>query len=162
MDEILRETRHTRTTDRITYLKKKKYNVIEMWECEFKQLSYTETGFNETDIIPPFTRKNPGKTNMNHILKAVKDEELFGMVEVDIEVPEKWKNGINKNCSPQEYFSEMSPIFCTSNVGFDDMGEHMQDHVRQFKLSTVSKIIWYFIKYTILYYTILILYNYSN
>ena len=37
--------------------------------------------------------------------------------------------------TPYEYFEEMSPLFCTTDVPFDLIGEHMQDHVRRFQLS---------------------------
>lgn len=41
--------------------------------------------------------------------------------------------------SPYEYFQEMSPIFCTSDVPYDIIGEHMQDHVKEFDLSTKAR-----------------------
>ena len=37
--------------------------------------------------------------------------------------------------SPQEYFEEMCPIFWNTEVGFDDIGEHMQAHVWEHQLS---------------------------
>jgi hypothetical protein len=37
--------------------------------------------------------------------------------------------------TPYQYFEEMSPFFCTTDVPFDLIGEHMQDHVQRFELS---------------------------
>jgi hypothetical protein len=37
--------------------------------------------------------------------------------------------------TPYEYFEEMSPLFCTIDVPFELIGEHMQEHVRRFELS---------------------------
>ena len=37
--------------------------------------------------------------------------------------------------TPYEYFEEMSPLFCTTDVPFEFIGEHMQDHVHRFELS---------------------------
>lgn len=34
-----------------------------------------------------------------------------------------------------EYFSEMSPLFCTSDIPFDVRGHHMQNHAKRFHLS---------------------------
>jgi hypothetical protein len=36
---------------------------------------------------------------------------------------------------PPQYFEEMSPLFCTTEVPYDIIGEHMQEHVRWFGLS---------------------------
>ena len=140
MKEDLRSKRQIRTTDRIRFLKMEGYNVVEMWECEFKKLTYTEPGLDDCDVIPPFTRKYPGKSNMKQIILAVEEDRLFGAVEVDIEVPDNWGKGMERSSSPWEYFQEMSPLFCTTDIGFDDIGSHMQDHVRSYELSMVRYI----------------------
>lgn len=57
------------------------------------------------------------------------------MVEVDIEVPETWSDGFEKELSPFHYFEEMSPLFCTIDVPFEAFGSHMQQHVETFGLS---------------------------
>ena len=138
MSEKLFNKRQTRTLDKIAYLKSQNYNVEEMWECHFKKLMYFNPKINHSEIIPPFARKYTGEISQKTILEAVKNDELFGAIEVDIQVPERWMNGESKGCSPKEFFSEMSPFFCTTEIGFDEMGEHMQDHVRRCDLSTVS------------------------
>jgi hypothetical protein len=65
------------------------------------------------------------------------DDKLFGMVEVDIRVPEQWPSNFqHPTMTPYAYFQEMSPIFCTSEVPYDIIGEHMQDHIKEFNLSS--------------------------
>ena len=34
--------------------------------------------------------------------------------------------------SPYEYFEEMSPLFCTTDVPFDIIGSHMKTHFKMF------------------------------
>ena len=41
----------------------------------------------------------------------------------------------NTSLSPFEYFSEFSPIFCTTEVPFECIGEHMQNFAKQNNLS---------------------------
>ena len=56
------------------------------------------------------------------ILEDVRKGNLYGMVEVDIEVPEcLW-----------EHFSKMSPLFCTCAVPFQVIGEKIQVHVKKY------------------------------
>jgi hypothetical protein len=58
------------------------------------------------------------------------------MVECDIRVPDKWPSYFqHPTMTPYEYFEEMVPLFCTTDVPFDLTGEHMQDHVQRFELS---------------------------
>jgi hypothetical protein len=70
------------------------------------------------------------KLPMTHraLLAGVLDGTLFGGLEVDIRVPERWlPGGFKHNLSPYEYFEEMSPIFATTDVHItkDVIGEHM-------------------------------------
>lgn len=72
----------------------------------------------------------------NEILQAMLRGELFGMVECDIRVPDQWPSHFNhSSMTPYQYFEEMCPLFCTTNVSFDVIGEHMQQHARRFDLS---------------------------
>ena len=34
-----------------------------------------------------------------------------------------------------QYFEEMCPLFCTTDVSFNIIGQYMQQHVRKFQLS---------------------------
>ena len=61
---------------------------------------------------------------------------LFGMVECDIRVPDKWPSYFqHPTMTTYQYFEEMSPLFCTTDVPFDLICEHMQDHVQRSELS---------------------------
>jgi hypothetical protein len=42
------------------------------------------------------------------------------------QVPQEWAQGYEKLLKPEDYFSEMSPIFCTTDVPHDVIGDHMQ------------------------------------
>ena len=63
---------------------------------------------------------------MHQILKAIEKDEIFGIVECDISIPKTWNPKMSQKMklSPSEYFEEMSPLFCTTNVPFDSIGEH--------------------------------------
>lgn len=133
-------TKRSRKTKEVTqYLESKGYRVVEMRECSFRSNMRFNTklkAFIDSRQPPTPQRK---MTEME-ILKAVVNETLFGMVEVDIEVPEQWPAQYrHPSMSPYEYFQEMSPIFCTSDVPYDIIGEHMQDHVKEFDLSTKAR-----------------------
>lgn len=73
------------------------------------------------------------------ILDGVRDGTLLGMVEIYIEVPEKWEGGFQQPLSPYEYFKEMSPLFCNTEVDFKDIGKQMQQHIENEGLSTHSR-----------------------
>ena len=132
-----------KTKQKISDLKKMGYKVIEMWECEFNKLKRTDPELR--DFVnrqeTPFYSKFKWTVTPNRILDAVKSGLLFGMIEVDIEVPDVWPDHLkNVNSkSPREYFSEMSPIFCNTDIPFENIGEHMQAHVHANNLSQKSR-----------------------
>lgn len=39
--------------------------------------------------------------------------------------------------TPEEYFGEMAPFFVTTYIDPDDMGEHMESHIKKHNLSQV-------------------------
>jgi hypothetical protein len=54
------------------------------------------------------------------------------MVECDIRIPDDWPSHFqHPTMTPYEYFEEMSPLFCTTDL----ISEHMQDHIQRFELS---------------------------
>lgn len=64
------------------------------------------------------------------------EEELFGIIEVDITVPDHWMSTYqHPSMTPYEYFQEMCPLFCNTLVPFDSIGDHMKVHVKQHGLS---------------------------
>ena len=67
------------------------------------------------------------------------NNELFGMVECDISVPKTWAKGFERRMPPSEYFAEMSPIFCTTEVGFEHLSPEMKNYVVRGGLSRNSR-----------------------
>lgn len=57
------------------------------------------------------------------------------MIEVDICVPDEWPSHFQSQLQPYDYFEEMAPLFCTSDIPFEAIGPHMQQHVRENGLS---------------------------
>ena len=81
----------------------------------------------------PKPRRDPYLTE---ILAGVPSGGLFGMVEVDISVPDQWPEHFSHpTMSPYEYFEEMSPLVCTTDVPFDIIDSHMKTHVKKFGFS---------------------------
>ncbi|KAJ8043356.1 hypothetical protein HOLleu_10407 [Holothuria leucospilota] len=62
--------------------------------------------------------------NKDTILHHVKSGEIFGVVECDITVPDPLKS----------HFSEMPPIFKNTEVGIQDIGDHMARYAEQHKV----------------------------
>ena len=127
-----------RKTQATTAYLKKEHHVVEIWECEFRQ--YCRRDPRIYDFInnqrPGFFHDRKGKITADTILDAVDTGTLFGMVEVDIQVPEQWPLYFqHPTLTPYQYLEEMSPLFCTTEIPFDTIGEHMQAHIREHKLS---------------------------
>lgn len=84
--------RFAKTQERLTYLQSQGYNTETIWECQFRQ----SVKVNKTmkDFIdqryPSFYKQYSNTVSESHILDAVVNETLFGFVEVDIQVPDKW------------------------------------------------------------------------
>ena len=89
-------------------------HVVEMWECEWKEIR------KEPDVksfLAP-TRRQKWKMTQQQIITAVVDGTLFGMVECDLHVPEHL----------QDHFAEMQPIFKNATVTRDDIGPFMRQY----------------------------------
>ena len=130
-----RQQKYDKTNETTQYLQSRGFNVIEMWECEFRKQIRSET------MLKAFINSRLPKTpqravSENEVLAGVQSGGLFGMVEVDIRVPEQWPDHFSHpTMSPLQMFREMSPLFCTTDVSFDVIGSHMQEHVKRFGLS---------------------------
>ncbi|KAJ8306861.1 hypothetical protein KUTeg_014945 [Tegillarca granosa] len=134
-----KDEKYKKTQEITQFLTNQGYNVIEMWECQFKQ--YKKQHPDIYDFInkqrPNFYQSHKHSVTENQILQSVVDETLFGMVEVDIEVPDQWPSYFrHESMTPFEYFSEMCPLFCNTEVPYEMIGKHMQTHVQTHKLST--------------------------
>ena len=74
--------------------------------------------------LPAYYEKHKGSLSVKTILKDIQEESLFGMVEVDVKVPDDL----------YDYFSEMSPLFCTCLIPFDAMGKYTQKQIEELNL----------------------------
>ena len=128
-----------RTASRDEYHRDLGYNVVVMRECEFMKLRKEEHELTHfiTQRQPAFCKKFRGPVSSDTILKSVRDGDLFGCIEVDIEVPDVWSDVVpnGTELGPYDYFKEMSPLFCNATVPFEKIGEHMQRYVKEAGLS---------------------------
>ena len=117
-----------RTQTRAKYIKSRGYELISIYECEFADIKKENPRIKEiiNDMLPEFYLSHPYGVRKETILRCIESGELTGLVEVDIQVPETWPYDKERDISPQEYFSEMSPIFCNSEVHFNHWGPTMQ------------------------------------
>ena len=125
-DELGKERKmHTKTKEK--YLRLKGYNMRIIWEHEFKSQKKSDVQLKQfiRQRQPPFYRKHRWTTSESTILDAVLDDTFFGFLEVDIHVPDHLHT----------YFEEMPPLFCNTEVKFQDMGAFMQQYVRDHGLS---------------------------
>ena len=117
MTELLEETRAN-----TEYIRSKGYRVVEMWECEWRRMKRTNRELQR--FIATEVRRTLDKVkimSVERILSEVRNERLFGCVEVDIRVPEHLK----------EKFSEMCPIFKNTNISREDIGEFMKAYAEE-------------------------------
>lgn len=128
---------YERTLKRLQFLKDEGLEVVHIWECQFRQQIErdTELAAFVSSRYPPFNREHRKAVTTQTLLEGVMSEKFFGMVEVDIQVPDEWEGAFRDELSPFDYFREMSPIFCNTEVPFSVIGEHMQAHVRAHGLS---------------------------
>ncbi|KAI8495466.1 hypothetical protein Bbelb_269210 [Branchiostoma belcheri] len=105
------------TKEMTEYLRGEGYNVIEMWECQWQDLKRTKevSAFLTKRKTPT---ENRYKMSETEILQAVREDELFGVVECDIQVPAHLR----------AHFSEMPPIFKNCDINIDDIGPSMKQY----------------------------------
>ena len=81
-----------------------------MWECEWKEKRIESD--TKRFINAEFPRRSIRRTTQHHILAAVVDGTLFGMVECDVCIL----------VERQDHFAEMQPIFKNATVARNDIG----------------------------------------
>ena len=106
------------------YIQQCGYHLKEIWECEWKEMKKTDSLLRQ--FLRKFCKALDFKKTMSQksILEAVNTNDLFGMVECDIRVPDHLKS----------YFAEMTPIFKNVKVSRDDLGESMKEYATENKL----------------------------
>ena len=135
-EKKLFKKRKERTSQIKSYIKQKGHKFCEIYECKFDQMNQINKPLK--DFIScqksSFTRRYPGKVSVNTILEGIKTDKLFGMVEVDIVVPNSWDEVSFKpdtKLTPFEYFEEMCPLFGNVDITFDKIGKHMQNFIER-------------------------------
>ena len=94
------------------------YILKQIWECEW--INVIKTDKNAEYIVNYMKSK---KSNINacsetELIKAIKNEKIFGLVQCDINVPENLK----------QYFEELTPIFKNVDISINDIGETMKKY----------------------------------
>ncbi|XP_071137847.1 uncharacterized protein [Mytilus edulis] len=130
-----RQAKFDKTAKTTEFIRAQGYKVVEKWECHFRH------EIRRNGQLKSFCHSRKPATPQRsvteiEILEGVASGRLFGMVECDIRVPDEWPSHFqHPTMTPYQYFEEMSPLFCTTDVPFEVIGEHMQEHVRRFELS---------------------------
>ena len=115
----LMEKRQRQTEEKKEYLQRHGYRLVEMTECSYNILPVTK-------YLPSYYQSHKKGLTPQQILNDVQSEQLFGMVEVNIEVPDHLYSS----------FEEMSPLFCTCDVPVKSVGKLMEDHIQKHNLSS--------------------------
>ena len=128
MPEKERKERYDRTRKISQYLATKVARVEEVWECKF--LEEIRVNRDLGDFVrarqPEFYRRNRYKTvSPDALLEGIRQDTLYGFAEVDIHVPPKLES----------HFEEMCPLFGTTPIPFDEIGDTMRQLARERGLS---------------------------
>ena len=89
-----------------------------MWECEWRKYK-TVNGRNAIHNSYMYPKEKQYRMTQAQILEYIKNDEMFGAVEVDINVPDSLK----------DHFQEMPPVFKNTTISRDDIGDYMRDYL---------------------------------
>lgn len=98
--------------------------VVEIWECQWKTDKRDNpdlSAFLKKRFPPYVSPYESGAITVDKIVRAVEQGKLFGLVQCDIEVPERLRS----------HFSEMTPIFKNIEVSRDDIGDFMKTYAER-------------------------------
>ena len=118
-----------RDQQRVQDLQDKGYTIEIIWEKDWQAL------ITHQPEIKAYLKQHCTYThfkkylNQNQIIQYIQDGCLFGFVECDIEVPDH----------PKDYFSEMNPIFKNTEVSLKDVGQHMQEYAKEYKIKDIPR-----------------------
>ena len=117
-----------RTEQRLDFLRAEGLDVVTIYECQFLNQYFGRDDINVEDFteryMPPYYKKKRTCTpNIADLVRALKNEEIFGLVECDIELIDEKEDAKN--------FAHFPPIFCTTEVSLesDVIGEHMYNYM---------------------------------
>ena len=101
------------------YIRHAGFTLVEMWECEWRTYLKNNTVHNSYK----YPKEDKQRMTKLEILEAIKNDEMFGAVEVDINVPDDLKH----------HFQEMPPVFKNTTISRDDIGDYMQDYLDHYE-----------------------------
>ena len=138
--DVPREELLEKTREITEYLREKVgVEVVEMHECEWlekKALLPSIPDLFEYRYKSPVDKayqRDTGKyaVGEKQIISAIERGTLFGLVQCDIEVPDR--DGL------RAHFAEMTPIFKNTNITRADIGEHMREFAEQNKILSTPR-----------------------
>jgi len=123
-----RNEAYEKTVMKIKTLERVGFNVIVCWECQY-EARLLEMGLGEEvreelegRYLPEFYRltRNMSVDEFD-ILAGVRNGSAFGLIEVDIHVPEELRPN----------FAHFPPLFVCTEIGREDVGELMKEHAER-------------------------------
>ena len=124
MAQLLDETR--KTTVYLRHFVK----VVELWECEWKEMRRDPVVKRCLDAAFPRRRRHVRWTmTTQQILSGVRTGTVFGMIECDIRVPEELR----------EHFAEMQPVFKNIRLMREDLGPFMRRYAEAHNIMTTTR-----------------------
>ncbi len=118
------------TREKSEYLQQCGYNLVEMYECEWKEEKRKSLKLQQFIASTQRSHTTVRKSmTQEEILNAVKEGKMFGLVQCDIETPEELK----------EHFREMTPIFKNISVSREDIGESMKAYAEKHDLLSAPR-----------------------
>ena len=123
MAQLLAETR--KTTAYLRHFVK----VVELWECEWKEMRRDQTVRKCMDAAFPRRRHVQWTMTSQQILSGVRAGTVFGMIECDICVSEELR----------EHFAEMQPVFKNIRLIREDLGPFMRRYAEEHNIMTTPR-----------------------
>ena len=82
-----------------------------MWECEWREYKKQHHTIHNKYVYPT---EHIYRMSQQEVLGYIENGDLFGVIEVDLHVPEHLK----------DYFQEMPPVFKNINITEADIGDY--------------------------------------
>lgn len=149
---------YQRTLDIMEYMKKQGFKIEYVFECQFAETLQTDAAQFIDAYLPPYFQKNKKELSLSKITKDILNKKLYGFVCCDIKCQsgKTWLKGMedrdsmtgekvltgpipDESMTPDEYFENFAPIFCTSVVKPCEIGDVMLQHMKQFNIPMHSR-----------------------
>ena len=114
-------------------------SLITMRECDYRRLLRIDPELKKFHDEWDGTFRGggkDGKLNNSEMLEAIREGKLFGIGVASVAVPLTWEgSGFQHPLSPMEFFQAFPPLFQTTLVGYEDVGEYTQSVIRENQLT---------------------------